>query len=132
MARSSSARCASIACRRSQAEGVGAGDLGRLLVADVVEVEELADVLEREAEALALQDQLQPRPAAAGVEPLLALADRGEQLLGLVEAQGARGDAELGAHLADRQEVVRHGGSTPVVAVARTMPGRPSRRKAKS
>ena len=45
-----------------------------LLVADVVEVEELADVLEAEAEALALQDQLQPRPAAPGVEPLLPVA----------------------------------------------------------
>ena len=53
-------------------ELAGAGDLGDLLVADVVEVQELADVLEREAEALALQDQLQPRPAAPGVEPLRA------------------------------------------------------------
>ena len=60
-----------------------------------------------EAEALALQDQLQPRPAAAGVEPLLARADRREQLLGLVEAQGPRGHAELGAHLADGMEIVR-------------------------
>ena len=64
-----------------EAEVVGAGDLRRLLVADVVEVEELADVLEREAEALALQDQLEPRPAAAGEEALLALADRGDELL---------------------------------------------------
>ena len=45
------------------------------LVADVVEVEELADVLEREAEALALEDELQPGAAAAGEEALLARAD---------------------------------------------------------
>ena len=77
-----------------------------------------------EAEALALQDQLQPRPAAPGVEPLLARADRRQQLLGLVEAQGARRHAELGAHLADGVKVVGHerssiGGPT----FARTMPG---------
>ena len=109
MARSSSARWASIAAQPLAGEGDGAGDLRRLLVADVVEVEELADVLEREAEALALQDQLQPRPAAAGVEPLLSDADRGDQLLRLVEAQGPRGDAEGGAHLADGLEIVAHG-----------------------
>jgi len=58
---------------------VGAGELGGLPVAEVVEVEELTDVLEREAEALALQYQRQPGPAAAGVEPLLAGA---QQLVG--------------------------------------------------
>ena len=90
------------------AEGVGGGELRRLPVVDVVELEELADVLEAEAEALALEDQREPGPAAAGVEPLLALADRRDQLLGLVEAQGARRDAEGGAGLADGPEVVGH------------------------
>ena len=112
------------------AERVGGGELRRLLVVDVVELEQLADVLEAEAEALALEDQLEAGAAAAGVEPLLALADRGEQLLGLVEAQRARGHAEGGADLADALEVVGHGAGW--VGHGRTMPGRLSRRKAKS
>ncbi len=92
-----------------EGEGMGAGELGRLLVVDVVEVEELADVLEREAEALALEDELEARPAAPGVQALLPGADRGEQLLGLVEAQGPRRDAEGGAHRADGLEIVAQG-----------------------
>ena len=45
---------------------VGAGDLGHALVADVVEVQQLTDLVEREAEALALQDQLETALVALG------------------------------------------------------------------
>jgi hypothetical protein len=80
-------------------EVVGPRELGHALVADVVEVEQLADLLEREAEALALQDQRQPRTAPPGEEPPRALPDRREQFLRLVEAQGAGGDVEVSAHI---------------------------------
>ena len=43
-----------------------AAQLRELLVAEIVEVEKLADLLEAEAEALAAQDQPQARGAAAG------------------------------------------------------------------
>ena len=61
---------------------------------------------EGEAEALAPQDQREPRAVRLGEEPLGALANREQQLLGFVEAQRSGGHVELVAHLADGHELV--------------------------
>ena len=66
-------------------------------------------------------------------EPLLALADREQQLLRLVEAQRSRRHVERGAHLADGPESVSAlpGSSTSVVVAAKMTAPR-ARDKAKS
>jgi hypothetical protein len=97
----------------------GAGQLRELPVAGPVEVEELADLLEREAEALAPEDQLEPRAVAPRVEPFLALADREKKLLLLVEAQGAGRHFEGIAHLAYGHRLGGHHGSLSSGSAAR-------------
>lgn len=79
-----------------------------LLVVDVVKIEELADLLEAEAEALALQDQFQPRPAAPCIEAAGAFTAGCDEFLGFVKPEGAGGHAEFGAHLANGQKGVAH------------------------
>lgn len=98
----------------------GAGELCCPVIVKVVQVEKLPDLGEREAETLAAEDELQPPAAAAGEEAFLPPANRGEQRLCLVETQGAGRDAELGAHLADRPQVLGH----EISPVSRRMPER--------
>ena len=71
-------------------------------VADVVEVDHLADVGEAEADPLAAQDPGQPGAVAPAVDAREALPLRRDQALILVEAQRPGGDAELLAELGDR------------------------------
>ena len=91
-----------------EAEGIGAAELGFLLVADVVKIEQLADLLEAEAEALALQDQFQPRPAAPCIEAAGAYPARCDEFLCFVKPEGAGSHAEFGAHFANGQKGVAH------------------------
>jgi hypothetical protein len=76
----------------------------------VIKIEQLANFLEAEAEALAAQDELQSRAVALGIKALLPVAERKDQLFCLVEAQGAGRDVESFAHLADGH-LVGHGRS---------------------
>src|SRR6186997_813799 len=55
----------------------------------------LADLTEREAELLALEDQREPRPVALRIEPAQAFAMRRDQPFVLVEAQCAQRHPEL-------------------------------------
>src|SRR6056297_3681484 len=87
---------------------IGAGDLGVLLIPLVIEIKQLAQFLEAEAEALAAQDQFQPRAVAPGEEATLSLPNGREQFLGLVKSQGARGDVERLAHLPDSHHIISH------------------------
>src|SRR5215470_2164238 len=85
-------------------QAAAAQELAQLLHAgavDLVEVEQLLDLGERKAQALAAQDPRQPRAVAAAVEPSQALAARLDQALVLVEADGARRDRELAGELGD-------------------------------
>ena len=82
--------------RSVDVQPAAAQQLAQLLHAgavDMVEVEQLADLGQREAEPLAAQDPAEPRAVAGAVEPGQALAARLDQALVLVEADGARGDA---------------------------------------
>ena len=79
-----------------------------LSVAQIVEVQQLPNLLQGEAEPLAAQDQLQASPIAFGVEALLTDADRTQQLLRLVEPERAGRDLEGVAHLSDRHRLLCH------------------------
>src|SRR6516164_1567206 len=68
---------------------------------DLVEIEQLLDLGERETEPLAAQDPAQPHAVVRAVEPRQALAPGLDQPLVLVEANGARGDRELAGELGD-------------------------------
>jgi hypothetical protein len=61
-------------------------------------VEQLADFLQAEAEALAAQDQLQPPAVAPGEQAFLPVADREQQFLGLVKPQ-VRGVTSKASHI---------------------------------
>ncbi len=92
------------------------GVLGHPAVALVVESEDLPDLGQRQADALAAQDELQAGAVLVGIDPVEAVARRREQPLVLVEAQRARRGAELAAELADGEAAFRtakftgHGG----------------------
>ncbi len=76
----------------------------RALVAPgLVHVDQLADLGQRQAEALAAQRELEPGAVARRVDAPLALAARREQALVLVEADRARRDFELARQFADRK-----------------------------
>jgi len=62
-----------------------------------------ADLGQRHAEPLAPQDQLEPRTVAGVVDAISRRTVRRDQPFGLVEAQGARGDAEVVGELATVQ-----------------------------
>ena len=87
---------------------IGRGDLRLLLVAHMIQVEQLADFFEAETKALAAQDQLEPGAVAFGEQAFLALAQWEEQLFRFVEPQGAGGHFESVAHLANGQRVGGH------------------------
>src|SRR6476620_9751042 len=78
------------------------GELTRLARLLVVHVDDRADLLEREPEPLAAQDEVQPRPVPAVVDPRGAAALGRDQAQVLVVAHGPVGDAELLGHLGDR------------------------------
>ena len=74
---------------------------------DLVEVEQLADLGQREAQPLAAQDPAEPRAVAGAVQPGQALAARLDQALVLVEADGARRDRELAGEFGDAVDALR-------------------------
>ena len=80
----------------------GQAALGDAAVVDVVKIDHLADLGEREADALAAQDPGEPGAVAPRIDARQALALGRDQPLILVEAQRAGGDAELLAQLGDR------------------------------
>src|SRR4051812_13897145 len=85
-------------------QAAAAQQLTQLLQAgavDMIKVEQLLDLGEREAEPLAAQYPAEPDAIVRGVEPGQSLATRLDQAFVLVEADGARGDAELAGELGD-------------------------------
>jgi hypothetical protein len=74
---------------------------------DLVEIEKLADLGQREAEPLAAQDPGEPRAIAGAVEPGQALAARLDQAFILVEANRARRDRELAREFGDAVDALR-------------------------
>ena len=76
--------------------------LRTLVASDFVQIEELADLRERQAEALAAQDQLDAHPLALAVDARAARPLRRQQAAILVEADRARGQRELLRELGDR------------------------------
>ncbi len=71
------------------------------VVVDVVKVDHLADLGEREADPLAAQDPGEAGAVAPRIDAGQALALRRDQALVLVEAERAGGDSELVAKLGD-------------------------------
>ncbi len=100
-------------------QAAAAQQLAELLIAraiDVIEVEQLLDLGEREAEPLATQDPAKPGAVADAVQPGQPLAARLDQPLVLVEPDGARGDRELAGELGDAVDarcVARRGNFWP-------------------
>jgi hypothetical protein len=76
-------------------------ELRALVAPGLVHVDQLADLGQREAEALAAQGQLEAGTVARRVDAALAVALRREQALVLVEADRARRDVELARQFAD-------------------------------
>src|SRR5690606_12017584 len=79
-------------------------DLGGLRPG-VVEAQVFGDVAQREAEALAAQDEDQPRAVATAEDARAAHALGREQALALVKADGACRDAELAGEVGDGEEI---------------------------
>ncbi len=79
------------------------GVLRRFSVALAIQFQDLADLVERQPDPLAAQDQLQAGAVAIRVNPIEPLPGRSEQPLVLVEAQRSWGGFELTAQLADRE-----------------------------
>ena len=77
--------------------------LSRPPVVQIVEIEHLFDLSEREADALAAQDEHQSRPIAQRIDSRLAAALWADQVFGFVESDGPGGDAELFSKVADRK-----------------------------
>src|SRR5919197_2420026 len=76
-------------------------ELRPLVAPRLVHVDQLADLGERETEALAAQGELEARAVARGVNAPLAVTARCEQPLVFVEADRARCDIELAREFAD-------------------------------
>src|SRR5262245_49546880 len=70
---------------------------------DLVEVEQLLDLGQREAEPLAAADPAELGAIALAVQPRQALTTRPQEALVLVVANGARGDSELAGKLGDAE-----------------------------
>src|SRR5450631_3999308 len=68
----------------------------------VVQVDDRADLLERETEPLAAQNQIQTRPFAATVDACSPATLGGDEVELLVVANGSVGDRELLRDLPDR------------------------------
>ena len=76
--------------------------LVRTGVVALVGLDHFRDLGQREAEALALEDELQAHAVRGAVETGEPFATRREEALVLVEAQGAQGDVELAREVSDR------------------------------
>src|SRR3569623_890827 len=76
-------------------------------VADVVQVDQLANIGQREADSLPAQDPRQPRAVAVRIDALRAATLRRDQPLILVEPQRACGNAEFGRQVGNREIVAR-------------------------
>ena len=74
----------------------------------VVEVQDVGDLAQGEAEPLAAEDELQPDPLAIMEDPGGADPLRRQQTAILVEPDGAQGGAELRGELADRPGPIGH------------------------
>ena len=70
--------------------------LGRAVRGGVVHVHQLLDLLQAQAQALAAQGELQAGAVGMGVDAVAPGALRREQADVFIEADGARGDVELG------------------------------------
>src|SRR3989337_1046978 len=79
------------------------------MVADVVEIEKLANFSKAEAGPFAAQYPGDTGAVALRIEPLSAAPLGGDQTFILVKAQRPRGDSEGIAHLADRIRRLRAG-----------------------
>jgi hypothetical protein len=77
-----------------------------MVAVDLVEIEQLLDVGEREAEPLAALDEGEPGAVAMRVDAVVADPLRPEEPLLLVEPDRARAEPELARELADRPEIV--------------------------
>src|SRR5262249_36769357 len=62
-------------------------ELGKLPVLEIVEIEHLFDLFERETNLLAAQDELQARPIAIAEQTCPASASRSQEALLLIEAE---------------------------------------------
>src|SRR5262245_7111760 len=80
----------------------GDTQLGELPILEVVEIKHLLDLLKREADLLAAQDELQAGSVAIAEQTGPTPARRRQQTLLLVETKRARRDAEFAAQLRDR------------------------------
>ena len=94
------------------------------VVVRVVEIEDLADLGEAEADAAAAQDQDDAGAIAAGVDASLAAPLGRNQAFIFVEAQRARGDVKFLGELTDRESatLVRYSGSLGVDALSPGLP----------
>ena len=72
-------------------------------VAEIVEVDHLADLAEAEADVLGAHDPREPRAVALRIDPRQTHAARCDQALVLVEAQRARGAVEFLGQVGDRK-----------------------------
>src|SRR5690606_3031760 len=96
--------------------------LGALI--DFVEIEDFLDLDQREADALAAQDQLQLGAVAMRVNAVHAVAARRQETLVFVEAERARRDLELSGQLRNRVGALsfgRHGEAPLVNQLPRTL-----------
>ncbi len=88
--------------------------LSELARGRVVHVDDLADLGEGEADALAAQDEPQPGAVAGPIDATGATSHRRQQPLGLVPPQGAGGQVEFGGEV--RDGVLRLAGNVLVIA----------------
>src|SRR6266404_4124627 len=101
---------ATLALKIGDVQAAPTQQLAQLLHAgaiDLVKIEQLLDLRQRETEPLAAQDPDQPRAVVRAVEPRQALAARLDQALVLVEADGARRDSELARQFGDAIDALR-------------------------
>src|SRR5207253_2302075 len=77
-------------------------ELGALVAGDFVEIQQLADLGQREPETLAAQDELDADALAIAVNTSAAVAARRDQSAILVEADRARGQREFARKVGDR------------------------------
>jgi len=99
-----------LALQISDVELAAAQQFAQLLEAgavDLIEIEQLADLRQREAEALAAQDPAEPRPIAGRIESGRAVPARLDQPLVLVEADRARRDREFARQFGDAVDALR-------------------------
>jgi len=80
----------------------GLPHLGALVVVHAIKVKDLSNIRQGQANALSLEDQLQPGPVTVAVNAGHAVPCRVQHVLVLVEAQGPRRYAEFPRQFRDR------------------------------